>query len=184
MKNPKKEQFELKKIKLTNGGGLTIAFNLTETVGEEIYRSSQDVKSSKEPHPDLRAMLGKMRPMVGQILHHNTTKSVVNEDRFHGDKAQLKMAEKAVEVLNSKIEVTGVSISGEGDKRGCVITSVYTVDNGQKIALNTPRIILTAETRGFEEELEKLVNDLENEAYEFVYNAKIANPEMFEYDEE
>jgi len=72
-------------------------------------------------------------------------------------------------------------VSGEENKRGVVITSTFTVDNNQKVAMNTPRILLSAESRGFEEQLSNLVDDIEAEVYAFVYENKVANPEIFDY---
>jgi hypothetical protein len=55
------------------------------------------------------------------------------------------------------------------------------VDNRQRVAINTSRILLENESRGFEEKLAKLVEEVEKEAYKFVYKMKVADPEMFPY---
>jgi hypothetical protein len=43
--------------------------------------------------------------------------------------------------------------------------------------------MLKGSSRGFEEKLQELIESIKNEAYEFVFNRKVANPEIFEYAE-
>jgi len=182
MKNPTKENFTAKKIKIGSAGGLEIDYDLTEVIGGESYQSSQNQKSSKEPHPDLAENLFKMAPMVAQIFGFTLAREVVFKKEFDANISQKEYISKAVDELTENIKVTGVSISGKEDNIGVVITCSYAVDNRQRVALNTPRIMLKGTSRGFEEKLGELIESLKDEAYEFVFNRKVANPEIFEYE--
>lgn len=182
MKNPLKENFKVKKIKIGSAGGLEIDFDLTEVIGGESYQSSQQQKSSKEPHPDLAEKLARMAPMVAQIFGFTMSREVVNKKEFEATISQKEYIARLVDELTENIRITGVSISGKEDNVGVVITASYAVDNRQRVALNSPRIMLKSSTRGFEEKLAELVEGLQAEAYEFIYNRKVANPEMFEYE--
>lgn len=181
MKKPNREKFKLSKIKLINGGGCALKFDLEEIIGADSYISSEDIKSSKEPHPDLVDKFLEMRAMVAQVFCLTSIRGVVDNPKFGGDKIQTKFIESWVQEMISKINVTGISLSGAEDKKGIVITSTFTVDNRQKSAWNTPRIMLNGESRGFEERLSELVSGIESEAFEFLYESKVRNPEMFDY---
>jgi|SRR3972149_1800566 len=181
MKNPSKEKFKLEKVKLISGGGMAVKFQVEEVIGAESYRSGQDITSSKEPHPDLTDRLRQLREMVAQVFCYSIVKTIVSKDQFKADKAQKAIIDDYFETMVARVNVTGFSVSGEENKRGVVITSTFTVDNNQKVAMNTPRILLSAESRGFEEQLSNLVDDIEAEVYAFVYENKVANPEIFDY---
>ena len=77
------------------------------------------------------------------------------------------------------IEVRGVSYSGQDDNVGVVLTGLFTVSNNQKTAINSPRLKFNTETFGFEEELEEIVADIENEVYAFLFKGKKAQLELF-----
>jgi len=183
MKNPLKENFKVKKIKLGSSGGLEVDFEVTEVIGAESYQSSQNQKSSKEPHPDLAEKLMAMVPMVAQIMGFTMAREVVNKKEFEGTISQKEYIAKMIDSQMENIRVTGVSISGKDENIGVVITSSFAVDNRQRVAINTPRIMLKSTSRGFEEKLADLVEGLQDEAFEFVYNRKVANPEIFDYAE-
>ena len=165
-----------------NYNGLQIDFDLSEVIGGETYQSSQSQNSSKEPHPDLAEKFVNMAPMVAQIMGFTMAKEVVNKKEFKADVLQKDLISRYVDEITGKIRVTGISISGKEDNKGVVITSSFAVDNNQRIALNSPRIMFKSSSRGFEEKLQDLVEGIEEEAYEFVYNRKVANPEMFDYE--
>lgn len=179
MKQPSKTAFNLSKIKLISGGGLSVKYELEAVIGAETYHSNHVEESTKQPHPDLEECFQKMAPMVAQILGFTVAKDLAYKLEFKADAKQKELLGNYVYQMTEKIRVSGIAISGKGDKIGVVITSIFTVDNKQKIALNTPRIMLKAVTRGFEEELETLIETIREEAYEFLFNGKVANPEMF-----
>jgi hypothetical protein len=176
-----RSRFKLEKIKIVSGGGVSMKFKTTRVIGSDSYEDTEDLKSSKEAHPDLVDLFTKMRAMVGQIIGLTSIREVVNSPKFGGDKIQSKAIDSYIDEMLKKIKITGISISGKDKNKGVVITSTYQVDNKQVIALNTPRIMLSAESRGFEQDLENLVEEIENESFEFCFKNKVANPEMFDY---
>ena len=180
MKNPKRESFKLTKLKIPSNGGVIVDFKLIEVLGEESYESSQTQKSTKEPHPDLVDLLKRMVPMVGQIFGLTMINAVVGKKEFNADAIQIDKISKYVDQMNEKIRVGGVSLSGSEDKKGVAIAFGYRVDNNQVVGISTPKIPLSGSERGFEEELEELVKEIEIEAYNFIYEGKVYNPEMFE----
>lgn len=179
MKQPSKTSFNLSKIKMISGGGLSVKYDLEAVIGAETYHSNHVEESTKQPHPDLEECFEKMAPMVAQIMGFSAAKDLAYKLEFKADAKQKEFLSKYVKEMTDKIKVTGIAISGKGEKVAAVITSIFTVDNKQKIALNSPRVLLKSSSRGFEEELEGLIEKIRDEAYEFLFNNRVANPEMF-----
>ena len=181
MKNPNKTNFKLNKLKLISGGGLSVEYTLQEVIGADTYQSKQKQDSTKQAHPDLEENLIALAPMVAQVFCFTNARDIAMTPVFKADVLQKEAMAKFVDFIHDKIRITGISISGEEAKRGVVITASFEVDNYQRVAINTPRILLSSESRGFEEKLAGIVDSLESEGYEFIYNSKVANPEIFDY---
>lgn len=181
MKNPAESNFKLSKVKILPEGGLMVEFGLTEVNGAETYGSNQIIKSAKQPSPDLTDRIYKMAPMIAQVFGFASARDVVFAQEFHANVSQKDYISKYVDEMTDKIRVSGFSVSGEDARRGVVITASLMVDNRQRVAINTSRILLQNESRGFEEKLAQLVNEIEKEVYLFVYRGKVADPELFPY---
>ena len=103
---------------------------------------------------------------------------------FKATKKQTDIAAAFAKECLDNIEVRGVSLSGQDDNVGVVLTGLFTISNNQKTAINTPRMKYNVEMFGFEEELENIVCDIENEVYEFLFEGKKAQLELFGADGE
>ena len=109
---------------------------------------------------------------------------MVETDDFKANKNQKEVARNFADEMLKNIEVRGVSYSGQDDNVGVVLTGLFTVSNNQKTAINSPRLKFNTETFGFEEELEAIVADIENEVYAFLFKGKKAQLELFGADGE
>nr|DAM09353.1 MAG TPA: hypothetical protein [Caudoviricetes sp.] len=181
---PSKEKFALSKVKLLKDGGLDVHYEVTEVVGNESYTNKYHVLSAKDIHPDLRKLFDNLRPIMGRVFNITSFKSMMATPDFKATKKQTEIAEAFAEECLGNIEVRGVSLSGQDDNVGVILTGLFTVSNNQKTAINTPRMKFNTETFGFEEELENNVSDIENEVYEFLFNGKKAQLELFGADGE
>lgn len=181
---PSKDKFALSKVKTLKDGGLDVQYEITEVVGNEIYTNEYHVVSAKNIHPDLRNLFDKLRPIMGRIFNITSFKSMIATPDFKATKKQQKIAESFAEECLKNIEVRGVSLSGQDDNVGVVLTGLFTVSNNQKTAINSPRLKYNTETFGFEEELENIVCDIEEEVYEFLFEGKKAQLELFGADGE
>lgn len=181
---PTKEKFSLSKVKLLKDGGLDVHFEVTEVVGNESYTNKYHVLSAKDIHPDLRKLFKDLCPIMGRVFNITSFKSVIATPDFKATKKQIEIADSFANECLGNIEVRGVSLSGQDDNVGVVLTGLFTVSNNQKTAINTPRMKYAVETFGFEEELENIVCDIENEVYEFLFNGKRAQMDLFGADGE
>ena len=181
---PTKEKFSLSKVKLLKDGGLDVHYEVTEVVGNESYTNKYHVESAKDIHPDLRDCFDRLRPIMGRIFNITSFLSMVETSDFKATKKQSELSRDFADEMLKNIEVRGVSYSGQDDNVGVVLTGLFTVSNNQKTAINSPRLKFNTETFGFEEELEEIVADIENEVYAFLFKGKKAQLELFGADGE
>lgn len=181
---PSKDKFALSKVKTLKDGGLDVQYEITEVVGNESYTNKYHVVSAKDIHPDLRNLFDNLRPIMGRIFNITSFKSMIATPDFKATKKQQGIAEIFAQECLKNIEVRGVSLSGQDDNVGVVLTGLFTVSNNQKTAINSPRLKYNTETFGFEEELENIVCDIEEEVYEFLFEGKKAQLELFGADGE
>lgn len=184
MKTPNESAFYLKKVKIINGGGLDVHFEVEEKCGEEIYRENYHLASSKDIHPDLRDCFDRLRPIMGRIFNITSFLSMVETSDFKATKKQSELSRDFADEMLKNIEVRGVSFSGQDDNVGVVLTGLFTVSNNQKTAIKSPRLKFNTETFGFEEELEEIATDIETEVYAFLFKRKKAQLELFGADGE
>lgn len=177
MKGTKLEQFTLEKVK-TKGQGLEVNFEVEETAGAEVYHDKKGVKSDKTPHPDLKKYLDVLRGYVAQIFYFSVLNEIRESKVFMATKKQSQFLTEKYNSLVTKITITGVSLSGKEDNRGIIITAKLKTDTGQEVAINSQRLKYNGTKYGFEENLEQLMSDLEQEVYEYIINGKKAQLEM------
>lgn len=180
---PSEKAFALSKVKTLKDGGLDVHYEVTETIGNESYTNKYHVESAKDIHPDLRDCFDRLRPIMGRIFNITSFLSMVEASDFKATKKQNELSRDFAEEMLKNIEVRGVSFSGQ-DNVGIVLTGLFTVSNGQKTAINSPRLKFNTEKFGFEEELEEIAADIETEVYAFLFKGKKAQLELFGADGE
>lgn len=181
---PTEKAFALSKVKTLKDGGLDVHYEVTETVGNESYTNKYHVESAKDIHPDLRNCFDRLCPIMGRIFNITSFLSLMDTPDMKANQKQKDAARNFADEMLKNIEVRGVSLSGQDDNVGCVLTGLFTVSNNQKTAINSPRLKFNTETFGFEEELEEIIGDIENEVYAFLFKGKKAQLELFGADGE
>lgn len=181
---PSEKAFALSKVKTLKGGGLDVHYEVTETIGDEIYTNKYHVESAKDIHPDLRDCFNRLRPIMGRIFNITSFLSIVETPDFKATKKQNELSRDFADEMLKNIKVRGVSFSGQNDNVGVVLTGSFTVSNNQKTAINSPRLKFNTKVFGFEKELEEIAADIETEVYAFLFKNKKAQLELFGADGE
>lgn len=176
---PSEKSFSLSKVKIVKDGGLDVHYEVMETVGNEIYINKYHVESVKDVHPDLLKLFKRMRPIMARLFNVTSFLSMVETDEFKATKKQKDLAREFGDVATQNIEVRAVSYSGSGDNVGVVLTGLFTFSNGQKAAINSPRLKFDIFSFGFEDELEEICQEVEKEVYAFLFKNKHAQLELF-----
>lgn len=176
---PSEKSFLLSKVKIVKDGGLDVHYEVTETVGNESYINKYHVESVKDVHPDLLKLFKRMRPIMARLFNVTSFLSMVETDEFEATKKQKDLAREFGDEATNNIEVRAVSYSGSGDNVGVVLTGLFTFSNGQKAAINSPRLKFDIFSFGFEDELEEICQEVEKEVYAFLFKNKHAQLELF-----
>lgn len=177
---PNENNFALSKVKILKNGGLDVHYEVTEIKGSEAYTTKYHVECTRDIHPDLRALFDQLRPIMGRVLRITSILAMVESEEFKATKNQKQFSSLFVDNWLESIEVRGVALSGEGENLGCVITGLFVVINEQKMAFNSPRLRLSSELFGFEEQLETIVAEIEREVYAFLFKGKQAEMTLFD----
>jgi hypothetical protein len=176
---PTEKNYNLSKVKLNPNGGLQADYQVTETVGGEPSITDYHANVSRDIHPDLRGLFEDLRPIVARVFNITSFLTLLETDEMKLPASKMLSARAFAQELIAKIDVRGVSWSGSDDNVGVIITSVFETPNGLKTCINTPRIKLAQVSFGFEEELEKIVEAIKTEVYQFLFNGKQAQLSLF-----
>ena len=180
MKTPSEKAFSLSKVKVINGGGLDVHFEVEEACGAEVYRENYHLSSGKEIHPDLQHLFDSLKPIMARVYHLSFFRSLLETPDFKATKKQQELAEEAFKEVTAKLNVTGISLSGKDANVGVVLTGTFTADSNQKMAINSHRMKFSDTRYGFEEELEDIIGQIETEVYAFLFKNKRAQLELFD----
>ncbi len=176
---PSEKNFSLSKVKLVKEGGLDVHYEVVETIGNESYTNKYHIESGKDIHPDLRNLFKRLRPIMGRIFSVTSFLSMVETPDFKATKEQKEKAITFADEALDNIEVRGVSFSGSGDNVAVILTGLFTISNGLKTCINSPRIKFDMFSLGYEEELEEICEEIEAEVYAFLFKGKKAQLELF-----
>lgn len=176
---PTEKNYNLSKVKLNPNGGLQADYQVTETVGGEPSVTDYHASVSRDIHPDLRGLFEDLRPIVARVFNITSFLTFLDSDEMKLTESKKMLARAFADELIAKIDVRGVSWSGTDDNTGVVITAVFETPNGLKTCINTPRIKMATISFGFEEELEKIVEAIKTEVYQFLFNGKQAQLSLF-----
>lgn len=176
---PTEKNYNLSKVKLNPNGGLQADYQVTETVGGEPSVTDYHANVSRDIHPDLRGLFEDLRPIVARVFNITSFLTFLDSDEMKLPESKKMLARAFADELIEKIDVRGVSLSGTDDNIGVVITAVFETPNGLKTCINTPRIKMATISFGFEEELEKIVDAIKKEVYQFLFNGKQAQLSLF-----
>jgi len=114
-------------------------------------------EEKNQPHPDLFNAVKKLVPFLAQVFYLNNKQEVIDTTGF----------------------------SKRYDSTLCVIKGMLTTSSGKKVAINSDAIDLEKEVYGFEQDLERIIEEIQTESEQFFFRGKQAQAEInFEEDKE
>lgn len=176
---PNEKDFNLSKVKLLPKGGIQAEYQVTQVVDGETSLIDRSETCTRDVHPDLLGLFEDLRIIVGRVLNITSFLTLIESDEMKIPESKRLIARNFADELLQKIEVRGVAWSGTGEGVGVVITSVLETPNGLKTCINTPRLKMATISFGFEEELEKIVDAIKGEVYEYLFKGKQAQLSLF-----
>ena len=176
---PTEKDFNLSKVKLLPKGGIQAEYQITQVVNGENSVIDRNETCTRDIHPDLRGLFEDLRNIVGRVFNITSFLTFLESDEMKLPESKRVAARLFADELLQKIDVRGVSWSGNGDNAGVVITAVFETPNGLKTCINTPRIKLATISFGFEEELEQIADSIKTEVYAYLFKGKQAQLSLF-----
>lgn len=180
-KDSKRETFKLRKIKFLDNGAVNVIFDETTSEKDGTYTVTHDIKHPGHRHPDMDKILERFKqPLL--VNYHistglNALKTQMKSEDVFGRKLVESMIDKIIKAEAKGIQIIGVTFTGADDMRGCVISAKIDGLSG-KSAMNTSNILLERNTHGFEQDVETALEELEDEAFEYVFNRKRSQLEL------
>lgn len=177
---PKKKEFNLKEFKLTNAQGAHVVWNYMFPKGNAGHMDEPSIKRTLVPHDDLLNKLKLMKEMVMKSEDIDYARNIMKIPGLKPSKEMEQAVEGSILDIKSKIDVTGIKLSGKDDKRNAVITYKKVTGNKKVMGRATSAITLSGNIYGFEQELEELIEDFIKEVYEYLYEDKYQDMEQAE----
>lgn len=185
-----REHFELTKFKFDDGNQVISYFLHKENENGSYKEHYKEVTIPIKPHEDLEQAVENLKQI---LVDANCLNSHRNLPKMVGP------AIKAVETLETvfksmdkavldSVEVSGLTLQGipmEGDitEGSCVITGKHKVHN-TAVAMNSPKINFSGDIYKFESKLAIIVDTIIDEVYQYLFEGKHAELELFNSDEE
>lgn len=157
IKNAKKQNFELKKIKIKDGKVIVDYVYKHDENPDSEKRIYPGVKIPLQPHPDLISLFGQLREYVLREFY----------------------IEPTTENL-AQVKVNSISLSGEDEKLSVVISSNFDTLHAKTVALNTSSILLSGDDTGLEAEIDVIVDSIIDETFNYLFKGKRADPTLFQ----
>lgn len=175
MSKLKRKDFNLQKVKFTEPGLSAKWYEKVQVEGET--ETLDAGKSGRyNPHADLNEYKSQLKHYLAKAFHL-TEGFDIAEKYLKGGQKQ-KAIDAKIELMR-KIQITGISVGGTDELRGIVITGKISSFNESKSAMNTPRIVFSSDKLGFEKEVEKIFELIENEVYKYFFNGKSGERTLF-----
>lgn len=173
------DDFTLKKVKISDTG-IEADFEEKRVVDDQAQIVTHSVGAKYIPHPDIIKKRNGLREYLTKAYHLEEGYEMAIK-YLKGD--QKSKAEEKMMDLYDKVEVTGISIGGDEQLRGVVISGKILSNNKSKCAMNTPRIVFSSDKLGYESDVEEKINDLEKEVFAYLFEGKKAQKELFNNDD-
>lgn len=151
------ENIKIKKARLAKGG--TVEASFTDSFGNEIT-----VKGKHKCHIDLRTAFAALVPYFADLTEQKEADAI--------DWSEIESAGN-VELLR-KIDVSGISIGGDGGGRFITLTGNRTLSTSRVLNLNSPGVEMESETFEWEhiDDFDVAVQNVIYEVKEYVVNRK------------
>lgn len=176
-----RDNFKLKHVSVNKKNGLDVTYS--EQVKEQDGDHEVEFTCSHpgHRHPDFDKALKKLVPFLAKNYHvTDATEKLLSEIKqeiIPGDKKIVDRLKEIQKDLLSKVTVTGISISGEEQFRGVIISGKIEGFNSNS-AMNTTRVVFAQDSLGFEKEVETLCNTIEDEVFEYLTENKRSQLEL------
>lgn len=171
------KDYEFKSVKITRDG-LEANFIEYKIVDDESYLIKHAPVSSIPPHQDLVDLFKELKTVL--IDSYGFCRGLDQAEKYLKGEQKAKVT-KIREQIYSEVQVTKISVSGNDQLEGVVISGKRESWNGSYQALNTPRICFASDNIGHEDNAERLKELIAMEVYKYFYSGKYGEATLFDH---
>lgn len=181
---PSEQSFKFSKVQLKDNGCIKVNYEICENVGGIEYTNKYKIESTKEIHPDMKHLFACLIDVLADTCNVYRFEDAIYLPKFKATEEQKTIAKEETEAATEGITVKSVTLSGEDDNAGCIISGEMEVKHGLRATVITPRLKYNEEIFGFEHELGDVLTALQREIYAYLFQGKKAELEVFGNDGE
>lgn len=167
------DNWKLDKIKLQEDLGVFAHYKEKVRKDENEYWLDKSVKSMIHRHPDLSNVADKMSLHVARIY------GILGIGLYKEESDMNKSEKQHLQDTLDSIHIISISISGEEESQGCVISAKRNVLGKKTIIMNTPFITFSDDMYDYSYELGVICKELSDEVYAYIFDRKFAQLEIF-----
>lgn len=175
MNKPIFENFKLHSVKYLDGGGIKMKHDIAiPEEGGVVDQITGDEDITIEPSDEFKKLFRNLSPSALKVFKWDSFMTVLQNKMFNANGAQKAIAEKYVDEISKSVKVTGVQF-GKWDNattRTMSLTVIFTDESGLDVVLKTSSILLSQGYFGVEEEMEKIGQQIIEEAFKYRYEGK------------
>lgn len=183
-----RNDFKLVELSFSNGL-VKYKANVTKKIGETTYTEKLNNQNTLLPHPSLEEpFLNDFKDIVVRVLGYTSFEDWMSKLDVKTEDEKIAISSlqhRFVSFQDRMIEstrVTGIKLTGSDNKSGVEFSGkIRLLTSTKEISFKTPVIRLKdSKLYGFEEELEKQVNDVSDEAFYYIIQGKTSEAEPIE----
>ena len=171
------KDFRLKRIKLMDDQGIEATYLEKATIGKEVHWVEKTIKSSIQRHPDIDKVTDRLRIHVVRVYGLLAVGMYKPVEDFNSKESKL------LGLLLGEIDIVQVTLQGDEETNGAVISAKKNVLGNLVVAMNTPSIKYENSTYDYSYELKETIDELCDQVFEYIFNHKYAQLDMFNKDQ-
>lgn len=172
-----KKDYRLKRVKLMDDQGIEATYLEKVTIGKEVHWVEKTIKSSIQRHPNIDRVVDRLRIHVVRVYGLLAVGMYKPVEDFNSKESKL------LGLLIGNIDIVQVTLQGDEETNGAVISAKKNVLGNLVVVMNTPSIKYENSGYDYSYELKETIDELSEEVFEYVFNRKFAQLDLFDKDQ-
>ena len=171
------EKFRLKRIRLMDDLGVDATYLEKATIENEVHWVEKTIKSTIQRHRDIDKITDKLRIHVVRVYGMLAVGMYKPVEDFNAKESKL------LGMLLGEIDIVQITLQGDDETNGVIISAKKNVLGNLVVVMNTPSIKYENSTYDYSWELKETIDELCDEVFEYIFNRKFAQLDMFSKDQ-
>lgn len=166
------ENFKLKRVKLNEDLSIEIIYLEKLNKDGDAYWVEKTVKSPIQRHNDMDIVANRYKEHVARIY------GILAVGLYKEPKDFNAQERRVFDDILNRVKIIAVTVSGEDDKEGVLISATLKVLKNKTIVMNTPNMMFRDESYQYSYELGAITDELKDETFAYLFKRKFAQLEL------